>query len=163
MRKGGRILAGRKLLFMKFFHCIKFNLSHSTYFLSNTLRLLLSDIYFMKANTVLNDFPKSLSASVWSDPRKQVNALLFSQLAPKFLVSKNFLAKENVFVHHLEQETWPLAIGGSRSLRHNREKKKKNFIENMKLRQHYLGVLMKGKSKRKKNSKQRKIEAKEFF
>lgn len=53
MRKSSRRLAAKKWLFIKFFHCVRLNLPHSLNFLSNILRLLLFNIYFMKAKAVL--------------------------------------------------------------------------------------------------------------
>lgn len=68
------------------------------------MRLLLYNIYFVKANTVLSNFPKGFRVRVVRIMKQMVSALLFSQLASKLLTRENFLVKENVFMTSVRVE-----------------------------------------------------------
>lgn len=86
---------------MKFFHCVWLNLPYLLNFLSNILRLLLFNIYFMEAKAMLSNFPKGFRVRVVRTKKQMANALLFLQLIPKFLLTENCLVKENVFIGQL--------------------------------------------------------------
>lgn len=64
LRIGDRRLAGRKWLFMKFFHFVRLSLLYSLSLLSNISRFLLFNIYFTIAKSVLDNFPKGVRVRV---------------------------------------------------------------------------------------------------